>query len=112
MADFSRYSNYTEETAFSSVVFGANAPVLEVELNEMQQILNNKIGGLLESFGDVLIPLKGHSVECVLDSTEAVGDILRVNVKECLAVCKGNPFYIKDSRADIVYSKKLHTCHC
>lgn len=38
MADFTKYTNYKDNAGVSSVVFGANATVLEVELNEMQEI--------------------------------------------------------------------------
>ena len=38
MADFSKYTNYKSNAGVSSVVFGANSTVLEVELNEMQEI--------------------------------------------------------------------------
>lgn len=62
MANFDKYSNYNENTSFSGVVFGANAPVLEVELNEMQQILNTKISRLLSVFGSGVVPLSSNSI--------------------------------------------------
>lgn len=52
MADFTHYSNYSEETSFSSVIFGANAPVLETELNEVQQIEETKIKRIIEAIGE------------------------------------------------------------
>lgn len=62
MPDFSRYSNYKPETSFSSVVFGARAPVLEVELNELQQILNTKLQRLASFFGNTIIPDTGGGI--------------------------------------------------
>lgn len=38
MANFDNYTNYADNAGVSSVIFGANSPVLEVELNEMQEI--------------------------------------------------------------------------
>lgn len=38
MSNFDKYTNYNDTAGVSSVVFGADAPVLEVELNEMQEI--------------------------------------------------------------------------
>ena len=36
--DFSKVSNYNPETAFTQIRFGFGAPLLEVEMNEMQEI--------------------------------------------------------------------------
>ena len=33
MPDFTKYCDYTENYPFTGVIFGKNAPVLEVELN-------------------------------------------------------------------------------
>lgn len=43
MADFNKYTNYKDRYGVSGVVFGANATVLEVELNEMQEIQSNML---------------------------------------------------------------------
>lgn len=43
MPDFSLYSNYNKEANFSLIRFGADAPLLETELNEMQEIQRQKI---------------------------------------------------------------------
>ena len=51
MSDFNKYSNYTEESSFSSVVFGSNRPLLEVELNEVQQIINSKLNKIMKALG-------------------------------------------------------------
>lgn len=49
MADFSRYSNYKNNAGVSSVVFGANSVVLEVELNEMQEIQKHLINSIIKN---------------------------------------------------------------
>lgn len=43
MAIFEKHSNFNKNANFSSVVIGADAPVLEVELNEMQQIQRERL---------------------------------------------------------------------
>jgi hypothetical protein len=43
MPSFQYDSNYARERAFEKVRFGAKSPILEVELNEMQDILRNLI---------------------------------------------------------------------
>ncbi len=48
--DFSEFSNYEPETGFSLLRFGANAPLLEVELNEFQQIMLDNFQSLAEHF--------------------------------------------------------------
>lgn len=63
MPDFSKYSNYNEQTSFSGVTFGANSPVLEVELNEMQQIEDTKFKRLTDIIGDCVHPMSNGSVE-------------------------------------------------
>lgn len=42
MSAFDKYTNYNDQAGVSSVVFGANKSVLEVELNEVQEI-NQKL---------------------------------------------------------------------
>lgn len=44
MPNFDVYTNgYTESYPYTGVIFGKDAPLLEVELNEMQEIINKKI---------------------------------------------------------------------
>lgn len=43
MAFFDKQSNYNKNANFSSVVIGADAPVLEAELNEMQEIQRERL---------------------------------------------------------------------
>lgn len=73
--DFSKYSNIDniEESPFSSVIFGANAPVLEVELNEMQQIINSKISRLCKALAPIIIPLTDYETIHLSTTTDAEG---------------------------------------
>ena len=57
MGNFDRYSNKPSNAPFTGVTFGFGSTILEVELNEMQQIQNDKIISLLGINGD-----------CVMDS--------------------------------------------
>ena len=43
MPDFSYNSKFNKEANFVSIRFGADAPLLETELNELQSILLEKI---------------------------------------------------------------------
>lgn len=92
MPDFSRHSNYNEETGFTSVVFGAGAPVLEVELNEMQQILNRKLGLFFKSLGDVVLPLS-EDISSVSGNT--------ITLKNCAIVCDGTIVYVKETSVEV-----------
>ena len=49
MASFDKYSNYDNDAGVTGVVFGAEVPVLEVELNEMQEIQKTLLGNVLKS---------------------------------------------------------------
>lgn len=76
MGNFDKYSNYNENTSFSSIVHGADKPVLEVEMNEMQQIVNTKVARIVKAIGACVLPLadtslvfdKGTKVLTVADS--------------------------------------------
>lgn len=63
MADFSKKSNYNENTSFSAVRFGDKAPVLEVELNEVQEIINTKLSRLIKSVGQSVVPLSNGTIQ-------------------------------------------------
>jgi hypothetical protein len=49
MVDFSKYTNYKDNAGISSVVFGANSTVLEVELNEMQEIQKHMMHNIIKN---------------------------------------------------------------
>ena len=50
MANFDKYTNYNDKAGITGVVFGANAPVLEVELNEMQEIQKTWLRDFFKTF--------------------------------------------------------------
>lgn len=79
MPDFGKYTNYTDKTAFSGVVFGAQAPVLEVELNELQEIFNRKLSLLASLMGNSLVVPASGSVSYDIDSME-------LSIVNCVAI--------------------------
>ena len=81
MANFDKYSNYDENTSFSSVVFGSDKPVLEVEFNELQQIINTKLSRLLKGFRSGVIPLSDNSISFSSSS-------LTLTIKDCIILDK------------------------
>lgn len=50
MPDFTLASFYNKDANFSSIKFGADAPLLEVELNEMQAIQREKLKDVVKLF--------------------------------------------------------------
>lgn len=50
MGNFDHRSNYTKNAGITSVVFGSNSPVLEVELNELQQIQQKRLSDFFSAF--------------------------------------------------------------
>lgn len=55
MSDFTRTSNHNPHANFKSVRIGSDCPILEVELNEMQDIAEQRTKDLIKSyFGDGL----------------------------------------------------------
>ena len=50
MGDFSILSNYNKKSGFKSVRIGSDAPVLETELNELQEIADHKIINFIKHF--------------------------------------------------------------
>lgn len=59
--NFNKDSNYNENESFSRVLFGSEAPLLEVELNELQQIITTKFSRLIKMFGQGVYGLADNS---------------------------------------------------
>ena len=92
MADFTKYTNYTENTSFSGVIFGGNAPVLEVELNEIQEIQNTKIRRIMQSIGDGVFITSNGSI--TLSGTT-------VTVSNCAIVSEGFLTFIDEATVTV-----------
>ena len=84
MPDFSYNSKFNKEANFSSILFGADAPLLETELNELQSILLEKIRDSVRAgFRDGII----KTGEVSYDGTN-------FTMSDFLAVVDGDIFYI------------------
>ena len=84
MPDFSYNSKFNKEANFSSILFGADAPLLETELNELQSILLEKIRDSVRAgFGDGII----KTGEVSYDGTN-------FTMSDFLAVVDGDIFYV------------------
>lgn len=90
--DFSKYTNYKNNAGISSVIFGANSSILEVELNEMQEIQRTMLRTLIKNvIGDGINDLNkilctqyedNSSGKSVLMSTVSFTD-------DCVILCSG-----------------------
>ena len=96
MPDFTRYSNYNENTSASSVVYGKDAPLLEVEANEMQDIINTKLKRVFESFGKCIIPDSTTNGSLVIsytsDADHSAG--VTLTIINCILLAKGMTAFI------------------
>lgn len=82
MPDFSHYTNYAKNSGFSEVVFGAQAPVLEVELNELQEIINTKMQYLCSFIGTSVFPVNNGGIDFNAET-------LTLTITNCVVMCNG-----------------------
>lgn len=103
MSNFSKYSNYNENTAHSSVVFGAESPLLEVELNEMQQIINTKLSRLITAI------LGTSSIAFLEDSDVSYNSSLKLaRVQNCIVMTdNGLMALIEDTTVSVSSTNKF-----
>lgn len=92
MANFDKYTNYRDGAGISSVVFGANSPVLEVELNEMQEIQKTMLRTLIKNvIGDGINDL--NKILCTQYKDNSGGkSVLMSTVSftdDCVILCDG-----------------------
>lgn len=87
MADFTHESNYTEETSFSKVVFGSSAPVLEVELNELQEITDTKLKRIHDIIGKYVY-VRGSF------NTNSSGYTHQITITDCTVIFNGFSAYV------------------
>lgn len=111
MAIFNNYSNFNKQANFSSVVIGADAPVLEVELNEMQEIQRERLKSTLKLL--FIDGVKGvgtysynTSSKILTISDELIildGEILEIT--ECsVSANKGDTIYIEVWEEEVTYA--------
>ncbi len=111
--DFTRYSNFNADASYSNVKYGADAIMLEVEMNEMQNILDNKVSNLIKSvFGEGFYKT-GSTLSYALgtvtfedDKAFADGDILTISTLE-LALAEGESAYLDVWKEEVTYATVL-----
>ena len=100
MPDFTRHSNFDKNANFGSVKFGADAPLLETELNELQDIQNYKRREFLRKMFDNCILELGNisyvNPNLVIENTSFLidGELIYINNVN-IPISLGQSFYIK-----------------
>ena len=112
MGRFDRRSNFTPNAGITSVVFGANSPVLEVELNEMQEIQRKKVNDFLSNFiGDSISDKKAITYADGVLSVGACWFIVGGELIRCtglsLKLGVGESAYLKVKEEDASYITAL-----
>jgi hypothetical protein len=99
MPDFSHSSKFNKEANFSSIRFGADAPLLETELNELQDIQNE----IITSISKEVLPNGISNTSKVMFSNGTL------TVNDCKFIVDGiiinveEPLKIAVSNNDIIY---------
>ena len=103
MANFNKYSNYDEKTSHSSIIFGADAPLLEVELNELQQIINTKLSRLITAL------LGTSSIAFLEDSRLSYNSSMGLaRVENCMIITdNGLTALIEDTTVSVTSTKNI-----
>lgn len=107
---FDKYSNYNENAGVSSVVYGAEKPVLEVEMNEMQEVqktmlrrvVKNTLGdgitdlskivyqnGAVKVLDGCALAVNGYMIECSGLSVNVTNGTVYLQVWEDTVSCEG-----------------------
>lgn len=82
MASFDNYTNYKEGAGVTSVVFGSDKPLLEVELNEVQEIIKSRNRNLIsKAIGDFISICKD---DCSYDA-----DTKKLSISNMYAIQQG-----------------------
>lgn len=90
MAIFNKQSNFVKEANFSSVIIGADAPVLEVELNEMQEIQRERLRTTLKALFVDGVKGVGEYTYSSHSSTLTIKNELAIIQGEILEISEGS----------------------
>lgn len=99
LPDFTNFTDYNEEANFSLIKHGAEALVLESEMNELQLIILNKLKGLInDRFGNSFymtgsLDYTGGTLTFSNDKAIANGNILNIS-ELSLALGEGETAYL------------------
>lgn len=112
MVNFNKYTNYNKDSALDSIRFGSNAPLLEVELNELQEIIKNKADLILSNvLGDGISTKSNIKYEngiLSINNTIALikGQLIRLNGIGLSGLEEGD-IYINATITDVDYNSTL-----
>lgn len=96
MASFDKYTNYKDNAGVSGVVFGAEKPLLEVEMNEMQEVQKTMLRNAIKSImGDGITDLGKITFS---DGTLSIGDKCALSVDGYLVECTGLSIELEDNQ--------------
>lgn len=100
MGDFSKLSNFNPNANFKMVRIGADSPVLEVELNEMQDISEARYKNLIKSYfgnavqGEGTYVYKNGNLTIQDESAFVDGNVVEITTLN-LALQEGEKAYLK-----------------
>jgi len=113
MPDFTNYSHFDANAAFTTVKYGSDALVLEVELNEAQNILDNKLSTLIyDRFGNGFyktgsaLTYATGTVTFADDKAFVNGNIVTISSLE-LELSEGETAYFDVWEQEVTYSSTL-----
>lgn len=115
MADFSLISNFNPQANFKSVRIGADAPVLEVELNELQDIAEHRTKDLISTyFGDGLNGQQNFTYDPTTKNLHISGGRAIVNGNTVqitdlrVKADEGEQIYLKVWEQTVTYADPIH----
>ena len=114
MASFNKYSNYNSDAGVTGVVFGAEVPVLEVELNEVQEIQKTFLRDTIKSLiGDGISNIDAISYTnntlSISDCFFAVNGYLIHCTGLSITAKSGNTIYLQVWEETVDYTSTLKT---
>ena len=112
MSDFSRVSNFDPTANYKFVRVGADCPVLEIELNEMQQISEQRLQNLTKTFvGEGVKGSGSYSYEhgvLTITNEEAIVDGVPLKITTLkLNMSEGEKAYIQMWIKEVTYNDTL-----
>lgn len=110
--DFTRYSAYNKDAGFISIRFGADIPLLETELNELQQIIvDRQREFIMSKFGDGFIgdgTLTYSGGNVTLSNQKAMINGWLINISSLTtAVTNGQTAYLEVWEQEITRSSTI-----
>lgn len=112
MSRFDHRSNFTRNAGINSVVIGSHTPILEVELNEMQEIQSKKFTDFFDGFIGNSISSKDaitykNGILSISDCMFIVNGHLIKCTGLSLALANGKTAYLKVGEVDADYTTEL-----